>query len=429
MLQIQAQENWKLKECIAYGLKNNRNNTIYANQKLAADARAKQVLADYLPRVSLTSSLDNNLKLQQNVIPAGVFGPDEMRVSLTQKFNSNSAAQLDQVIYDQSILTSLKASKYHKMEADVNIEKNQETIIYNIAAAYLQIFIYSQQLEILKSNKSTYESQMQIYNLQVSKGVTLEKDLDKVAVDYNNTLSQIRVAQSNIELAENELKFEMGFPISEPLKVNLAGEVQDLAGLDDIAKAFSAQQRSDYKLSALNINILQIEQDRIRNGALPKLSGYARYGAVGFGNQFKGAYDDLLPYSAVGLKLSIPFLDFYKRSAQYNEAKLNRINAEENLKLSEGKYQVEYENSHTKLLRARANVENDQRNVKLAESVFKVTDLQFQKGTTDLTDWLSTQNALRESQRNYLSSLYSYYQARIDLEKAAGTLKTFYNSL
>ncbi|MFH6991631.1 TolC family protein [Flavobacterium sp. FlaQc-48] len=429
IFQAQAQENWKLKECIAYGLKNNGNNTIYANQKLAADARAKQVLADYLPRVSLTSSLDNNLKLQQNVIPAGIFGPDEMRVSLTQKFNSNSVAQLDQVIYDQSILTGIKASKYHKMEADVNTQIGQETIIYNIAVAYLQIFIYSQQLEILNYNKNTYESQMQIYALQVSKGVTLEKDLDKVTVDYNNTLSQIRVAQSNIELGENELKFEMGFPISEPLKVNVSGELQDLAGLNDVPGIFSAQQRSDYKLSELNINILQIEQDRIRYGALPKLSGYARYGAVGFGGQFKGAYDDLLPYSAVGLKLSIPFLDFYKRNAQYNEAKLNRMNAEENLKLSQGKYQVEYENSHTKLLRARANVENDQRNVKLAESVFKVTDLQFQKGTTDLTDWLNTQNSLREAQKNYLSSLYSYYQARIDLEKAAGTLKTFYNSL
>ena len=60
-LKTSAQENWTLKKCIEYGLINNRNNIIYANEKLAADAKAKEVLADYLPRISLTSTLDNNL--------------------------------------------------------------------------------------------------------------------------------------------------------------------------------------------------------------------------------------------------------------------------------------------------------------------------------------------------------------------------------
>ena len=94
----EAQEGWTLKHCIEYGLQNNRNARIYANQKIAADAKAREALADYLPKVSLTSTLDNNLKLQQNVIPAGILGPNEIKVSLTQKFNSNAVAQLDQVL-------------------------------------------------------------------------------------------------------------------------------------------------------------------------------------------------------------------------------------------------------------------------------------------------------------------------------------------
>jgi len=428
-LNAQAQENWTLKQCIEYGLKNNRNNTIYANQKLAADAKAKEVLADYLPKVSLTSTLDNNLKLQQSVIPAGIFGPDERRISLTQKYNSGAVAQLDQVIFDQSMLTGLKVNKYNKMQADLNIEQSQEAIIYNISTAYFQIFVYNQQLDLLEYNKGTYEKQMEIYQLQVNKGTTLQKDLDKVSVDYNNTLSQIRVTQSNRQLAENELKFEMGFPINDRLRVDVSTKMEVSVPTNDSIGSFSPASRIDYKLAELNIKVLEIEQARIKAGGLPKLTGYARYGAVGFGNTLRGAYDELLPYSAVGLKLSIPILDFYKRGAQSKQAKLNRMNAEENLKLSEGRFKVDYENAHTKLVQAQANVENDQRNVTLAESVLKVTDLQFQKGTTNLTDWLNTQNSLKEAQSSYLSSLYSYYQARIDLEKATGTLKAFYNSL
>ncbi|HWV73980.1 MAG TPA: TolC family protein [Pseudosphingobacterium sp.] len=428
-LNTHAQENWTLKQCIEYGLKNNRNNAIYTNQKLAADAKAKQALADYLPRISLTSTLDNNLKLQQSVIPAGIFGPDEIRVSLTQKYNANAVAQLDQVIFDKSMLTGLKANKYNKQQAGLHIEQGLEATIYNVSTAYFQIFVYNQQLELLKYNKATYEKQMNIYRLQVSKGTVLQKDLDKVRVDYNNTISQIRVAQSNLQLAENELKYEMGFPINDPLTIKVSQEVEVPMHIEDSIKTFSPASKVDYKLAELNIKLLEIEQARIKANGFPKLSGYVRYGAVSFGSKLHEAYDDLLPYSAIGLKLSIPVLDFFKRNAQDKEAKINRINAQETLKLAEGKYKVDYENARTKLLQAQANVESDQRNVTLAESVHKVTDLQFQKGTTDLTDWLNTQNSLKEAQNSYLNSLYSYYQARIDLEKAAGTLKTYFNSL
>lgn len=150
---------------------------------------------------------------------------------------------------------------------------------------------------------------------------------------------------------------------------------------------------------------------------------------MGFGDHLDQAYRDLNPFSAVGLKLTIPLLDFYRRNARYRQAEVERLNAEENLTLSEGRYRMEFDNAQAKLLQAQSNVENDQRNVTLAQSVLTVTDLQFKKGTTDLTDWLTTQNALKQSQNSYLSSLYTYYLARIDLEKAAGTLQNFYNSL
>ncbi len=428
-LNANAQENWTLKQCIDYGLKNNRNNAIYANQKRAADAKAREVLADYLPQVSLTSTLDNNLKLQQTVIPAGIFGPDEMRVSLSKQYNMNTVAQLDQVIYDQSLIIGIKANKYNKQQAELNVHQSQEAIIYNISTAYFHIFVYHQQLELLDFNKATYEKQIEIYQLQVTKGTVLQKDMDKVSVDYNNTVSQIRVAQSNLQLAENELKYEMGYPINDLLVVDVSMNLEIPVLLKETSREFSPVSRIDYRLSELNIKVLETEQSRIRAEALPKLNAYFRYGGLGLGDNLKGSYNDIMPYSAVGIKLTIPIFNFFKRNAQYKQAEINRINAEENLRLSEGKYRVEYENVYTKLLQAQANMENDRRNVALAESVLEVTDLQFQKGITNLTDWLNTQNSLKEAQNSYLNSLYNYYQARIDLEKAAGTLKTFYNSL
>jgi len=426
-----GQQQWDLKACIDYGLKNNRNTAIYANEKREADAKAKEALAAYLPSVSVTGTFDNNLKVQESIIPAGILGPTDTKIAFSKKFNTNGTAQLDQVIFDQSLLTGLRANKFSIEQSELNIKKSEETIIYNIANAYYQIFVYREQLALLKDNQQTYQKQMELSAMQVKKGVVLKKDLDKITVDYNNSISKIRVAESNLTLSENQLKYEMGYEINQSLAVKSSRDsVKDESIAFSVKKGeFLPGELTDYRLSAVNSKLLEIDQKRIKAGALPKLTGYARYGAVGFGDKAGPSFSELSPFSVVGLKLSIPIFDFFKRNAQYGQAKYKYLNSVESLKMDEGKYRLDFENAYTKVIQAHSNLENDGRNIDLAKSVFRTTDLQYQKGVTDLTEWLTAQNSLKEAQNNYLNSLYTFYQARIDLEKASGTLKTFYNNL
>ncbi len=61
---------------------------------------------------------------------------------------------------------------------------------------------------------------MDVSALQVQKGVTLQKDLEKVMVDYNNANSELRIAESNLSLAQNQLKYEMGYPFKQEILVD-----------------------------------------------------------------------------------------------------------------------------------------------------------------------------------------------------------------
>jgi len=424
----QGQESRGLKDCIAYGLQNNRNVHICANDKKAAEAQGREALAAYLPAFNVTASLDNNLKLEESDIPAGIFGPKDIRIALTQKYNSQLLAEVDQTIYDQALLTGLKANKYNIRQADLNIQQNEETIIYNISNAYYQVYVYREQLSLLSINLRTYEQQMQLSALKVKKGVAIQSDLDKVTVNYNNTQSQISVAESNLALAENQLKNEMGYSLDSTLIIGDATPVHDPV-LPNDSIALRVLYRTDYQLAKVDADLLEINQKKIRAGALPRLTAYARYGAVGFGSELSPAVNDLSPYSAVGIKLTIPLFDFYKRNAQYNQAKYKQLDALENLELDAAQFRLEYEDAKTKLTKSQKDVENNSRNIELARSVFKTTNLQYQKGVTDLTDLLNAQGSLKEAQNNYLSSLYTFYQAKIALEKSNGTLRHFYHSL
>lgn len=168
---VHAQKKLSLKECIAYGLKSNPSTVVYENEKRMADARAKETLADYLPSIDLSGTVDNNLKVQEQVIPAGLFGDEDLRVAFTKQFNTSGTLQLSQNIYDQSVITGLKANKINKHQIDLNQRKNNETIIYIIATAYFQIYTYQQQLELLYSNLEIYSAQLEIVSLKVQKGV------------------------------------------------------------------------------------------------------------------------------------------------------------------------------------------------------------------------------------------------------------------
>jgi len=261
----------------------------------------------------------------------------------------------------------------------------------------------------------------------------MESDVNKIQVNYNNTSSQILAAESDLELSQNQLKNAMGYSLSDSLQIQNFELDEPVADQTQITfrdfASFNAANRIDYRLAEVNIALLDIDQARIRATAMPKLTAYARYGYIGFGDKLGESISGFSDYSAIGIKLAIPVFDGFKRNSQYNQARIKQVNARENLKLDQENFHLEYDNARTKLIKAQSSLDMDKRNIGLAESVFKSTDLQYQKGVTDLTDWLNSQYSLKEAQSNYLNSLYNFLIAKIDLEKANGTLKTFHSSL
>ena len=148
-----------LKDCIAFGLEHHRSVVVSRNNITGAKEQAKEALSAYLPQVNVSAGFDYNVKLQQNVIPAGSFPgqTEEQRITFGTKYNSTQMIQLDQKIYDQSLLTGLKANSSNTRLAELNAEENNQNLIYNISYAYYQIIVAQKQLELLNSNKERFE--------------------------------------------------------------------------------------------------------------------------------------------------------------------------------------------------------------------------------------------------------------------------------
>jgi len=426
-LLTQAQTPWSLKNCIDYGLQHFGTVRIAQYQKENARQQSRQALSGYLPQVSGTGTFDDNLKLQTTALPAGVFGPEPTRIALGSKFQTNFTASAEQALFDQSLLIGIKANKPNQERANLNEKATQEEIIYQISKNYYSVFVSQQQISLLEDNLKKTQQVLDILKLQRDNGVIQPVDYDRTEVSYNSNKSQLTLAKNNVTLALNRLKYQMGLNQDQELFLKDSLLLTQIPSIQDAQ--FDAKNITDYQLTENELTLNRLDQERIKAGYLPRLSFTARYGQLALTNDFSDSFRNFSGFGAIGLRLNIPIFDGFSRDAQIQQAKIKVMTQEEQQKMNVQSYRLAFNNSQSQLDQARYSTENDDRNVQLARKVYEITMLQYKGGTAPLTDLINAENSYRQAQTDYVNSLINFYQARLDLEQAQGTLLPFYNQL
>lgn len=420
-----------LKEAIAYGLKNHPSVSIYQMQVKKAKEAAREQLANYLPQVNVSSTLDYNIELQKTVIPENTFGPNTPKqiVAFGQKYNTSLAGQVDQQLFNMQLLAGLQANKPNRDLAILTEEENKQQIIYNISYNYFQIITIQKQLTLLLANKQRFEKILNVTSLQAELGVAKKIDVKQVQVNLNNVLTQIKNLENNLQLAENQLKNSMGFPMSAPLVLTDFDTWTTNTNFKLNPIAFQYNKTFSYLKQEKQLELLSVNSKRIRNGIYPVLSAYAQYGYLGFGANLENAYNPLLDFSKVGLKLSWSLFTGLRRDAQYKQAQLDYHIAQSNLTYNEQLADLQFQNAKLKLSNSNATILLSKQNMDLAKEVFENTTLQYNEGVASLAELLNAELAFREAQNNYINSMVEYYRADLDVRKNNNTLSEFYNNL
>ncbi|MFT4031895.1 MAG: TolC family protein [Siphonobacter sp.] len=421
----QNQASWSLKECIAYGLKNYGTVRIAQFKKETANHQAREAVSQYLPQVSGTGTFTDNLKLQKNILE--IAGQDPVTLTFGTKYQINLAAQATQAIYDKTLLLGIKANEPNKKLADLSDRQTQEDIIYNVTKNYYQVFVSQQQISLLKDNLARTEQVLTILKLQRDNGVIQPVDYTNTEVSYNNTRSQLTLAENTYQLSINQLRYQMGLSQDEPMVLSDTAILKKLPQPEKVE--FDAGKLVSVQQAETNLVLQRINAERTKAGYLPTLGFTANYGTLAFDNAIDGVFKNYKGFGSIGLKLTVPIFDGLRRDAQYQQNKLTVLTQQEQLKLNTASYHLQYRNAESQLLKSQTNTQNDQRNVQLAQRVYDITTLQYKQGVKTLTDLLNADKSYRDAQSNYINSLISYYQAQLDLEQSQGSLLNFYNQL
>jgi len=417
-----AQDNLSLKECISYGLQNHSSVKVAENNIAKSKEQGREALAAYLPQMNINGEYDYNLKVQTAQF-------NGQKVNMGSPYSSTLSAQLDQPLFNQSLLLGIKANQPNMELSQLNKEQTNEQIIYNISSSYFQVLVIQKQIQLLNDNRTRTEKLYNVTKLQAEQGTGKKINAKQVEVNLNNINSQIANAQSNYAIALNRLKNAMGMEVSANVVLtDTTRWVQNVTATPE-AGIFDYASTTAYKIQEKQIELNEINAKSIRAGYIPTVSMFGRYGLNGFGPTAGEVFSNQFDYSTIGLKFTIPLLDGFKKDAQYKQAKIAISTAKENLKLNQSNSSMVFQNATNKREQARTTLLSDKRNMEMSQELYDNVNLQYKGGTASLSDLLNAESSWSSAQNNFLQSMINYYVAALDLANAQGSLEDFYNKL
>lgn len=423
-----GQQKMSLQDCLNYGRENHALNKAAGYDEQVSEYQAKEAIANYLPQITATGTLDDNLKRTTTVIPAGAFSPVDLEVQFGSQYTTNMYAQLDQVIYNQSLLDGIKAMDANKELAHLKRLKGTESISYNTAIAYYNAIIQKERVTLLEESEKNLSELLRIQRAKLDKGLVQPIDVDRIQVSYNNTVSRKESSQLSYDLALNQLKNAMGMDLNTPISIDDTLDYNALT-FNTANPAHLAENTFDYQIGEQNIELQEINYKRTRSVVIPTLSAYARYGAQTYNNNFADQYDKFYDYSAIGLRLNVPIFSSLKYHSQIRQRQFELESSKQQFENNRNLLEISIANAYTSLISLQSTLDINRTNLDLARNVYQNSDLQYQKGVASLSDLLNAEYSFKEAQNNYISSLLNYVIKRLELEKSQGTLLPYLEQL
>lgn len=417
-----------LSQAIDYAIENKADAEKARLNIRKGDAEIAEVRANALPKISVTSNTAYNPLLQKSLLPGEMFGApgQKIEVSFGQRWQSSNMVQLQQVLFNQSVFTGLKAAKSTKEFYFINAQLTEEQIIQKVAEAYYQVYQSQQMLNNLKDNLNIAQQTINIIKGLYDAGLAKKIDYDRTSVAVNNLKANEQQLINAVQLSENALKFMIGMPMQQDIELP-EGTFEPSILVAENTPNFS--ERTELKLLNKQLELLNWKKKASEAEYYPSAALVANYGWLGQGEKFpfwngkdNGVFwSDL---SSIALSINIPIFNGFAIKSKVEKDLIEIEKAKADLKETQLGLDLAYNNAKTQLTNGLITIKNQESNVKLAEEVLSNTRSNYQYGLATLNDILDAEKDLAEAKNNLTKSKLDYKLAEIELLKSQGKLRT-----
>jgi outer membrane protein TolC len=377
-----------------------------------------------LPQVNGSADINNFLSLPTQLIPGEFFGgaPGSfIPVQFGTKYNANAGLQVSQLVFDGSYIVGLQATKaYLDLAKKVTTRTKIETVD-QVTKTYYSILINKENAALLDSNILTLRKLYDQTKALNEAGFAEKLDVDRLEVAVTNIEVMRAQVQAGLSVLYQVLKLQMGMPVTAQL--TLTDRLPQTFENPD-APVSDPASRIEYSMLESQRKLLQLDLKRHKYGYFPSLAAFGSLSYAAQRNEFDFFKSDgkWFETSLIGAKLTVPIFDGLQKHARIQQAKLSLqkvdndiTNVRNAITFSVNSASIQYNNAYKTL-------EMQRKNLQLAREVIRVTQVKYNEGVGSNIEVLNAETSLREAQANYFRSLSDLINARIDLQKAQGTL-------
>ncbi|MAY83514.1 MAG: hypothetical protein CMP59_05200 [Flavobacteriales bacterium] len=420
--------NLSLKEVLEYSLKHSFSIQQATYDQQSAKFKEMEVMSSGLPQVTAEGQYQNFPNLPTQILPGELLGQpgSEIEVQFGTEYNANGAIKVNQLLYDQSFLTALKASKSSRELYQLLKEGTEEDVIYEVSTAFYSVLQLEAKLKVLDSNLQTLDHLEQLMKVQMENDLVKKTDYGRVKVNKVNINTEYQALDASLKQQKNYLKFLMGMPITNEISLRKGESIEEInlkslqnARVDQISLKIIDKQKA----------LTQLEKQSIIAQYYPTLSlfGQQMWQAQRSEFNFFDGNEPWFQQTYWGVQLEIPIFDGLRKHRQIQQSKvaLDKISLEKTQ--TNRQLDMQFVNAKKQLLNSLKSVNAQEVNRELAKEVYQQTRHLYQEQVISLTEFLDAEQAYLQSQNNYFNELIKFKVAELDLLKAQGNLKTILN--
>jgi outer membrane protein len=416
---------FSLNDAVSFALKNNDSLKNAVLDEQIAQKKVKEITANGLPQISATSSLNHFIKVPSIEIVNFLQSPSNPSPTLSFSqgipYSWNNTIQASQLLFDGTFFLGLKAAKEFVEMSKIDIKRSEIDVENNVIKGYYAALIIDENIQLFENTLKRIEKTYFDINELYKNGLVEKIEADRLRLTLANTQTQFSQLKDQKELVYYSLKMQMGLRVND--KIELTDKLNQLMVTDNgtaTNEKASYENRIEYRKLLLAEKLNNLDKKRYQYGYLPSLAAFGNYTYNTFGVEFSNLGNKFFDGSLVGAQLSLPIFDGLRKSAQIQQVKLNAQKLTNTKKMVENLIDLDRTNAQSRYERAKEQLVIQKDNFSLAQDIYNKSSLKLKEGVGSTLELTNADNDLKQAQTNYLTSIYNWLNAQIELKRAIG---------
>jgi len=408
-------------DCLKLALINNKVlQRVIQEKEIARGERFKSYSA-ILPKVDLTGEWQEIDEVSSLSIPGAGSGG---KITMGDIHTYSTNLRVTQPFFaGGSIPATIHAAKLFSLLTDQTTRAEVQNVIYIASHSYYDVLLNQHLLEISADAVRSAEAHLDDVKRKRQGGVASDFDVLRAEVELSNFQAEFIQNKNAINIAKAQLIKVMG--VSQDSDFVLSDELVYLASKMTMEESVKAAFRNRPDLFSREFDIkYQKELFKItRSRYWPTVSGYYDniWSRPDPHNRMEIEWGHMWQ---VGVMASLPIFDGFSREGEVIQQKARVRQAQIDLIDTEETALFELTSALLSIQDAEEFVESQRLNLVRAKEGLRLAEVGYREGINTQVEMIDAQAALTTASANYYQAIYSHIIARLDLQKAMGTLTT-----